>query len=442
MGHGPPFLSPRVEDEVSMANTVIIGAQWGDEGKGKIVDMLSAESDLIVRFQGGNNAGHTIKVDGKETILHLIPSGILHENKVCLIGNGVVLDPEVFLKEVDALAAKGVDVSPARLGISPKTHLILPYHKAMDQAREAKRAGKKIGTTGRGIGPCYEDKVARIGVRAGDLAQPDLLREKVRHALLEKNVLLRDLYQFPPLDADEVVDTLLAQAERLVPYLTDVSAAIQDAQNKQQDILFEGAQGIHLDIDHGTYPYVTSSNTVASSAAAGSGVGPRALDRILGIVKAYTPRVGSGPFPTELDDDTGNYLRAQGHEFGATTGRPRRCGWLDAVVLRETVRLNSLTDIALTKLDVLRGLPALQICVAYELDGRRLDYMPQGEGELGRVTPVYEELAGFDEDISGCTSYDQLPQSVRTYIARIEELTGVRVSIVSVGPDRRATMVR
>ena len=425
-----------------MANIVIIGAQWGDEGKGKIVDMHSAESDLIVRFQGGNNAGHTIKVDGKETILHLIPSGILHEGKTCLIGNGVVLDPEVFLKEVDALAAKGVDVSPARLGISPKTHLILPYHKVIDQAREAKRAGKKIGTTGRGIGPCYEDKVARIGVRAGDLAQPDLLREKVRFALLEKNVLLKELYKFDPVDENSVLEALLAQAARLTPYLTDVSAAVADAQARGQVVLFEGAQGIHLDIDHGTYPFVTSSNTVASSAAAGSGTGPHALHRIVGIVKAYSTRVGSGPFPTELEDDTGSYLRAQGHEFGATTGRPRRCGWLDAVVLRETVRLNSLTEIALTKLDVLQGLPALQVCVAYELDGKRLDYMPQGEGELARVRPVYEELPGFEQDISGCTSFEQLPESVRRYVERIEELTGVRISMVSVGPDRQATIVR
>ena len=425
-----------------MVNIVIIGAQWGDEGKGKIVDMLSAESDFIVRFQGGNNAGHTIKVDGKETILHLIPSGILHEGKTCLIGNGVVLDPEVFLKEVDALAAKGVDVSPARLGISPKTHLILPYHKVIDQAREAKRAGKKIGTTGRGIGPCYEDKVARIGVRAGDLAQPDLLREKVRFALLEKNVLLKELYKFDPVDENSVLEALLAQAARLTPYLTDVSAAVADAQARGQVVLFEGAQGIHLDIDHGTYPFVTSSNTVASSAAAGSGTGPHALHRIVGIVKAYSTRVGSGPFPTELEDDTGSYLRAQGHEFGATTGRPRRCGWLDAVVLRETVRLNSLTEIALTKLDVLQGLPALQVCVAYELDGKRLDYMPQGEGELARVRPVYEELPGFEQDISGCTSFEQLPESVRRYVERIEELTGVRISMVSVGPDRQATIVR
>lgn len=425
-----------------MANTVIIGAQWGDEGKGKIVDMLSAQSQVIVRFQGGNNAGHTIKVKGEETILHLIPSGILHDGKICLIGNGVVLDPAVFLGEVDHLAARGIDVAPARLGISKKAHLIMPYHKSLDKAREAKRAGHKIGTTGRGIGPCYEDKAARVGLRAGDLADPDLVREKVRHALLEKNVLLRDLYKFEPLDENAVCDELLGLAPRLLPYLTDVDARIHETMLAGQNVLFEGAQGIHLDIDHGTYPFVTSSNTVAGNAAAGSGVAPGTLNRIVGIVKAYTTRVGSGPFPTELLDDTGSYLHTKGHEFGATTGRPRRCGWLDAVVLRETVRLNGLTDIALTKLDVLQNLPALQICVAYELDGKRLEYLPQEEGALGRVTPVYEELPGFEDDISGCTAFEELPGTVQGYIRRIEELSGVKVSMISVGADRRQTIVR
>ena len=425
-----------------MANTVIIGAQWGDEGKGKIVDMLSAQSQVIVRFQGGNNAGHTIKVKGEETILHLIPSGILHDGKICLIGNGVVLDPAVFLSEVDHLAARGIDVAPTRLGISKKTHLIMPYHKSLDKAREAKRAGHKIGTTGRGIGPCYEDKAARVGLRAGDLADPGLVREKVRHALLEKNVLLRDLYKFEPLDENAVCDELLGLAPRLLPYLTDVDARIHETMLAGQNVLFEGAQGIHLDIDHGTYPFVTSSNTVAGNAAAGSGVAPGTLNRIVGIVKAYTTRVGSGPFPTELLDDTGSYLRTKGHEFGATTGRPRRCGWLDAVVLRETVRLNGLTDIALTKLDVLQNLPALQICVAYELDGKRLEYLPHEEGALGRVTPVYEELPGFEDDISECTAFEELPGTVQGYIRRIEELSGVKVSMISVGADRRQTIVR
>lgn len=311
-----------------MANTVIIGAQWGDEGKGKIVDMLSAQSRVIVRFQGGNNAGHTIKVRGEETILHLIPSGILHEGKICLIGNGVVLDPEVFLSEVDHLKARGIDVSPARLGISKKTHVIMPYHKSLDKAREAKRAGHKIGTTGRGIGPCYEDKAARVGLRAGDLTNPELVREKVRHALLEKNVLLRELYKYDTLDEAAVCDELLQLAPRLIPYLTDVESRIHEAAREGGDVLFEGAQGVHLDIDHGTYPFVTSSNTVAGNASAGSGVAPSRLDRIVGIVKAYTTRVGSGPFPTELLDDTGSYLRSNGHEFGATTAaRGAAAGW-------------------------------------------------------------------------------------------------------------------
>lgn len=425
-----------------MANTVIIGAQWGDEGKGKIVDMLSARSQVIVRFQGGNNAGHTIKVGNEETILHLVPSGILHPGALCLVGNGVVLDPEVFLRETEELAARGVDVSPGRLAISKKAHLILPYHKSLDKAREAKRAGHKIGTTGRGIGPCYEDKAARVGLRAGDLADPDLVRAKVRHALLEKNVLLRELYKFEPLDPDAVSDGLLALAPRLLPYVQDTDARLHAAMEAGADVLFEGAQGIHLDIDHGTYPFVTSSNTVAGNAAAGSAVAPSALERVVGVIKAYTTRVGSGPFPTELLDDAGSYLRTNGHEFGATTGRPRRCGWFDAVVARESVRLNGITDLALTKLDVLQNLPVLRICVAYELDGKTLDYLPQEEGALGRVTPVYEEVPGFEEDISGCRDFAELPDTVRAYVERLEELTGARMSFISVGPGREQTIER
>lgn len=425
-----------------MANTVIIGAQWGDEGKGKIVDMLSARSQVIVRFQGGNNAGHTIKVGNEETILHLVPSGILHPGALCLVGNGVVLDPEVFLRETEELAARGVDVSPGRLAVSKKAHLILPYHKSLDKAREAKRAGHKIGTTGRGIGPCYEDKAARVGLRAGDLADPDLVRAKVRHALLEKNVLLRELYKFEPLDPDAVSDGLLALAPRLLPYVQDTDARLHAAMEAGADVLFEGAQGIHLDIDHGTYPFVTSSNTVAGNAAAGSAVAPSALERVVGVIKAYTTRVGSGPFPTELLDDAGSYLRTNGHEFGATTGRPRRCGWFDAVVARESVRLNGITDLALTKLDVLQNLPVLKICVAYELDGRTLDYLPQEEGALERVTPIYEEVPGFEEDISGCRDFAELPDTVRAYVERLEELAGARMAFVSVGPGREQTIER
>lgn len=425
-----------------MSNVVIIGAQWGDEGKGKLVDMLSQELDVIVRFQGGNNAGHTIKVGDEQTILHLIPSGILHKGKVCLIGNGVVCDPEVFLMEIDKLAARQVDVSPARLKISKKTHLILAYHKALDIAREKHKAGNKIGTTGRGIGPCYEDKMARVGVRAGDLTNPALVRTKIEAALHEKNALFTGLYGEPALTVDGVYNELMALAPRLVPYLADVSTEIDKAWAKGQRVLFEGAQGTHLDIDHGTYPFVTSSNTVAGNAAAGSGASPRSLDCIMGIVKAYTTRVGSGPFPTELEDATGEQLRSQGHEFGATTGRPRRCGWLDIVILRESIRLNGLTDIALTKLDVMQGLPTLKICTAYTYNGETVNFPPQEEGGLGEVTPIYEEMPGFTEDITQCTSWDALPDTVRKYILRIEELCGVPVTYVSLGPDRDQTIKR
>ena len=425
-----------------MANTVIIGSQWGDEGKGKIVDMLSSGSDVIVRFQGGNNAGHTIKVNGHQTILHTIPSGILHPGKLCLVGNGVVLDPFVFLQEVDELKAQSVDVSPSRLGISPKTHLILPYHRAIDMAREAMKKGKKIGTTGRGIGPCYEDKAARIGLRCGDLLNPDLVRSKIRTALQEKNVLFANLYHCDVMDADKVADEILGIADRMTPYLRAVSEAIQDAVKSGKVVLWEGAQGVHLDIDHGTYPYVTSSNTVAGYASTGSGIGPDRITRTVGIVKAYTTRVGSGPFPTELENETGKFLQENGHEFGATTGRPRRCGWLDAVVIRETARLCGLTDIALTKVDVLRGLPTLKICVDYEYKGERIAYPPQGENALAEVKPIYEELPGFSEDITGCRAFAALPGNVQKYIKRIEALTGVKVSIVSVGADREETIER
>jgi len=428
--------------ESTMANTVIIGSQWGDEGKGKIVDMLSSGSDVIVRFQGGNNAGHTIKVNGHQTILHTIPSGILHPGKLCLVGNGVVLDPFVFLQEVDELSAQSVDVSPSRLGISPKTHLILPYHRAIDIARETMKKGKKIGTTGRGIGPCYEDKAARIGLRCGDLRNPDLVRSKIRTALQEKNVLFANLYHCDVMEPDKVADEILGIADRMTPYLRDVSEAIQDAVKSGKIVLWEGAQGVHLDIDHGTYPYVTSSNTVAGYASTGSGIGPDRITRTVGIVKAYTTRVGSGPFPTELEDETGKFLQENGHEFGATTGRPRRCGWLDAVVIRETARLCGLTDIALTKVDVLRGLPTLKICVDYEYKGERIAYPPQGENALADVKPIYEELPGFSEDITGCRAFAALPATVQKYIKRIEALTGVKVSIVSVGADREETIER
>ncbi len=424
-----------------MSNVVIIGAQWGDEGKGKIVDLLSRDLDVIVRFQGGNNAGHTIKVGNEQTILHLIPSGILHENKICCIGNGVVCDPFVLLVEMDKLVAQGIAITPERFKISKKAHLILPYHTALDKAREAHKAGNKIGTTGRGIGPCYEDKMSRIGIRAVDLTNPELLRSKIVIALEEKNSLLKNLYNAETLDADAIFAQVMEIAPRLVPFLADVSTVIDEAWEKNQRVLFEGAQGTHLDIDHGTYPFVTSSNTVASCAAAGSGASPRALDSIVGIVKAYTTRVGAGPFPTEQENEVGEFLRAQGHEFGATTGRPRRCGWLDIAILRESIRLNGLTDIALTKLDVMRNMPELLICTGYKYQGQVINYPPQEEGGLGLVEPIYESMPGFTEDITDCTSWDSLPANVRAYVQRIEELCKVKISYVSVGPERDQTIV-
>jgi len=426
-----------------MSNIVVFGSQWGDEGKGKIVDMLAQESAAIVRFQGGNNAGHTLVVGGEKCVLHLIPSGILHPGKICLIGNGVVLDPAVFLREIDTLAKKGVDVSPARLMISKKTHVIMPYHCALDVARESLRSGgAKIGTTGRGIGPCYEDKMHRCGIRAADLADPELLRAKIARALEEKNVLFKSLYGTEAMDPEQVYKDMLPIAERVRPYLGDVSTAIQVAVAGGGTVLFEGAQGTHLDIDHGTYPFVTSSTTVSGNAASGSGCSPRMLERIIAIVKAYTTRVGGGPFPTELFDDTGDYLQSKGGEFGATTGRKRRCGWLDLVVLRESARLNGPTELAVTKLDVLSGLKELKICVAYDYKGQRVDYPPQEENAMAHVTPVFETLPGWDEDISGVTVWSKLPANAIKYLERMEELSGVKVGLVSVGPDRKQTFPR
>ena len=436
------FRRLRTFKEWVMGNITVVGAQWGDEGKGKIVDLLSGEVDLVVRFQGGNNAGHTVIVDGEKYVLHVIPSGILHPGKVCVIGNGVVLDPQVFLEEVDALAAKGVDVSPERLKISPKAHLIMPYHRALDSAREGHSAEAKIGTTGRGIGPCYEDKKARVGIRAGDLAEPGLVLRKVTEALREKNVLFSSLYDVPVMDPQEVQGKLISLAPRILPYLADTSGVLADAAREGRRALFEGAQGVMLDIDHGTYPYVTSSNTIADNASVGSGVPSCSIDSRVAIVKAYSTRVGAGPFPTELDGSLGIHLQQKGGEFGATTGRPRRCGWIDAVVLRETARLCAPTSIALTKIDVLGGLEEVQICVAYKFQGQEVLYPPQTPNALARVTPVYEKLPGWQEDISSCETWEQLPENTRRYIERVEELMGVRAEFISVGADRNQTIRR
>ena len=423
-----------------MSNLVIVGSQWGDEGKGKLVDLLSSGAKYIVRFQGGNNAGHTVIVGGQKYILHLIPSGILHPDKVCLIGNGVVMDPVVLCREIDTLKDQGISVGPERLKISYKTQVIMPYHKALDIARENhKDPDAKIGTTGRGIGPCYEDKIARMGVRAADLLDEEVLRRKVERALVEKNTLLTALYNAPGLTVDAVLAEIRPHAQRLRPYLADISSVLQDAENAGETIMFEGAQGTFLDVDHGTYPFVTSSNVVAGNASAGSGVRPQALDRIIGIVKAYSTRVGAGPFPTELENETGAYLQRQGAEVGATTGRDRRCGWLDMVLLREASRLNGFTELVLTKLDVLSGLDELKICTAYEYNGAKVFYPPQVDNGLAQVKPVYETLPGWKEDISNAKCRGCLPVNARNYVARIEELLGVRVGLISIGPDREQT---
>lgn len=424
-----------------MSNMTIVGAQWGDEGKGKIVDLLTSEADMVVRFQGGNNAGHTVIVDGKKYVLHVVPSGILHPGKMCIIGNGVVLDPENFLEEIDALQSLGLDMSPERLKISYKTHLIMPYHRIIDGAREG-ASKNKIGTTGRGIGPCYEDKKARVGVRAGDLTDPEALKARVTRALEEKNVLFTQLYGLPALDPETVFNDLMAIAPRIVPYLADVSTLIMNAQEAGRNIMFEGAQGVMLDIDHGTYPFVTSSNVVCDNASIGSGVNAGIIDQRIAIVKAYTTRVGSGPFPTELFDETGEFLRRQGGEYGATTGRPRRCGWLDLVVLREMIRLCAPTTMALTKVDVLSGLKEIKLCVAYEYEGKVVKYPPQTPRGLEQSKPVFEVLPGWDEDLSGCEGWDDLPRNCRRYIERVEELLGVKAGFISVGPDRKQTFRR
>ncbi len=424
-------------------NRVVIGAQWGDEGKGKIVDLLTEQAEVIVRFQGGNNAGHTLVVGEQKVILHLIPSGILHQDKTCLIGNGVVLDPEVFCTEIDKLKDLNIPVGPDRLKVSFKTQLIMPFHKVLDGARESFKADTdRIGTTGRGIGPCYEDKISRIGVRAADVLEPDLLRSKLEKGLQEKNVLFEHLYSAPALDAAQVWNEIRPWTERLGPYLTDVSAQIAEAREQGRAVLFEGAQGTHLDIDHGTYPFVTSSNTVAGNASAGSGCGMSTVDSVMAVVKAYTTRVGAGPFPTELGDRIGSHMQTQGAEFGATTGRKRRCGWLDLAVLRESVRLNSPTEIALTKLDVLSGLEELKLCTAYRFENRTVAFPPQVENGLSKVEPVYESLPGWSDDIGRVDSWNGLPAAAQAYVERIEDELGVRISIISVGPDRSQTIVR
>jgi adenylosuccinate synthase len=419
---------------------VVLGTQWGDEGKGKIVDLLTDQAEAVVRFQGGHNAGHTLVIDGKKTVLHLIPSGVLRENVLCLIANGVVLSPEALLKEMAKLEESGVPVRE-RLRISPACPLILPYHVALDQARELAKGSAKIGTTGRGIGPAYEDKVARRSVRVGDLMHPTRFAEKLREVMEYHNFVLTNYFKVPALDYEQVRDEALLQAEQLRPLVADVTSLLHEYRDAGKRIMFEGAQGSLLDIDHGTYPFVTSSNTTAGGTATGSGFGPLYLDYVLGITKAYTTRVGAGPFPTELFDDVGKHLSAKGNEFGATTGRARRCGWFDAVALRQAVRINSVSGLCITKLDVLDGLSEIKLCVGYtDKNGQPVPPPIDAEDYEGLV-PVYESVPGWSESTLGIRDLAQLPANARAYIQRIEAVVGAPIDIISTGPDRVETIV-
>ncbi len=422
-------------------NVVVIGTQWGDEGKGKIVDLLTDRAAAVVRFQGGHNAGHTLVIEGKKTVLHLIPSGILRKGVRCLIGNGVVLSPTALLEEIDMLEAGGVPAHE-RMGISESCPLILPYHIALDQAREVARGRKAIGTTGRGIGPAYEDKVSRRGIRLGELLDPAHFTERLREVMEYHNFALVNYFRADAVDYRQVLDEALAQGEKIAPMVEDIPGTLHKLRAEGKSILFEGAQGALLDIDHGTYPYVTSSTTTAGGAASGSGAGPRDLDYILGIVKAYTTRVGAGPFPTELFDDDGRYLGEKGHEFGATTGRQRRCGWLDIVALRRSLQINSVTGMCITKLDVLDGMKTVRMCVAYRLDGQEIDTPPTGADLLEKCEPVLVEMPGWSESTVGARSMEQLPRAARDYLSRVEELCAVPIDIISTGPDREETLVR
>jgi len=422
-------------------NVVVIGTQWGDEGKGKIVDWLTDHAQGVVRFQGGHNAGHTLVIGTKKTVLHLIPSGILRANVDCYIGNGVVVSPQALIEEMDELASAGVQGVEARLCVSEACPLILPYHAALDAAREAARGAQKIGTTGRGIGPAYEDKVARRAIRLQDLFKPVRLAEKLRELLDYHNFVLVQYHRQSPVDFQKTLDGALALAPRIAPLVADVPRALYHANRAGKNLLFEGAQGSLLDIDHGTYPYVTSSNCVAGAAAAGAGIGPMHLHYVLGITKAYTTRVGSGPFPTELSDEIGEQLRQRGQEFGATTGRPRRTGWFDAAALKRSIQLNGLSGLCITKLDVLDGVEEVKICVGYRIEGRVSEILPVGAEELERCEPVYEDLPGWKESTVGIKSYDKLPKAAREYLARIEKLAGVPIDLISTGPERDETIV-
>ncbi|MDU5107329.1 MULTISPECIES: adenylosuccinate synthase [unclassified Clostridium] len=423
-----------------MSAFVVLGAQWGDEGKGKMTDYLAEEAEVIVRFQGGNNAGHTVEVGDKQYKLHLIPSGILYDNKLNIIGNGVVVDPKALFTEIDYLEGEGVSVTPNKLIISDRAHVIMPYHKVLDKLKEKARGKNDIGTTGKGIGPCYTDKFERAGIRICDLIDEEVFKEKLKENIEFKNKYIVNVLGGEALNYDEILKEYLELAERLRPYVQDTSVRLYNEIKDDKTVLFEGAQGMLLDIDYGTYPYVTSSNTTACGVASGSGIGPTMITNAVGIAKAYTTRVGKGPFPTELDNEIGEWIREKGHEYGVTTGRSRRCGWLDAVILKTTVRVSGLTSLCVTKIDTLAGLEKLKICVGYKFDGKIIDYFPASLNDLAKCEPIYEEFDGWGEEVAEARSYEELPENAKKYLARIEELTGTKISIIGVGPRRDQTI--
>lgn len=423
-----------------MSAFVVLGAQWGDEGKGKMTDYLAEEAEVIVRFQGGNNAGHTVEVGDKQYKLHLIPSGILYDNKLNIIGNGVVVDPKALFTEIDYLEGEGVKVTPEKLIVSDRAHVIMPYHKILDKLKEKARGKNDIGTTGKGIGPCYTDKFERSGIRVCDFIKENIFKEKLKENIDSKNKYIVNVLGGEELNYNEILSEYLELAERLKPYVQDTSVRLYDEIKQDKTVLFEGAQGMLLDIDYGTYPYVTSSNTTACGVASGSGIGPTMVTNAVGIAKAYTTRVGKGPFPTELDNEIGGWIREKGHEYGVTTGRSRRCGWLDAVILKTTVRVSGLTSLCVTKIDTLAGLEKLKICVGYKFNDKVIDYFPASLDDLAKCEPIYEEFDGWSEEVAKARSYDELPENAKKYLTRIEELTGTKISIVGVGPRRDQTI--
>jgi len=423
-----------------MSAFIVLGAQWGDEGKGKMTDYLAESADVIVRFQGGNNAGHTVEVGENQYKLHLIPSGVLYKNKLNVIGNGVVVDPKALFEEIDYLEGVGVEVTPENLIISDRAQLIMPYHKILDGIKEKARGKKDIGTTGKGIGPCYTDKAERSGIRVCDLMHKEVFEEKLKDNIEVKNDIITKVFGGDALDFESMYNEYLVYAERMRPFVRDISVEVYNNIKSGKKVLFEGAQGTLLDIDYGTYPYVTSSNTIAGGVCTGAGVGPTAITNAVGIAKAYTTRVGKGPFPTELFDATGDWIREKGHEYGVTTGRARRCGWLDLVILKTTARVSGLTSFVVTKVDTLAGMEKVMVCTGYKFDGKVIDYVPASLEDLAKCEPIYEEFEGWDESIENARSYDELPENAKKYLKRIEEFTDTRISIVSVGPKRNQTI--